>query len=389
MTSHPFADVVIAGVANTVQARRIDGATAHGLCVESILGACSDAGIDAADIDGLIGPGSGAVAYDMGIGPVHRQFNSLGIPGIANAAALISTGQASVVAVYSAGAGVLPTDERAASWTRPENELVAGYGLFTAAEMALMARAHMERYGTTREQMAHVAAVVRNNGSAHPDAVYSGRGPFTAEDVMRSPLVADPFCLLDCATTSEGGCALVLAHADRAQDLATAPAWIHGTASDAVASAYTQAPSFDLSRAGGPEFSAGWVGRRAAQLAFAQAGLTTDDVDVCEFYDPFSFELIRQFEAFGFCAEGEGGPFVTSGAVEPGGRFPVTTDGGTMSFSHAGINAQQLQRVIRGVQQVRGTCVSMQVAGAEVAMCTNGGSGALFTDVMLVGRVRP
>jgi acetyl-CoA acetyltransferase len=113
------------------------------------------------------------------------------------------------------------------------------------------------------------------------------------------------------------------------------------------------------------------------------------EVDVAEFYDPFSFEIIRQLEAFDFCGEGEGGPFVEDGHIAPGGQLPVTTDGGTMSFSHAGLNAQMLQRVIRGVQQVRGTCVSTQVPNAEVALCSNGGSGALFTDVMLLGSARP
>jgi acetyl-CoA acetyltransferase len=119
------------------------------------------------------------------------------------------------------------------------------------------------------------------------------------------------------------------------------------------------------------------------------AGLGPEDVDVGELYDPFSFEIIRQLEAFGFCGEGEGGAFVDAGHIGPDGRLPVTTDGGTMSFSHAGINAQMLQRVIRGVQQVRGTCATRQVPGAEVALCTNGGSGALFCDVMLVGSGRP
>jgi acetyl-CoA acetyltransferase len=111
--------------------------------------------------------------------------------------------------------------------------------------------------------------------------------------------------------------------------------------------------------------------------------------DVCEFYDPFSFELIRQFEAFGFCAEGEGGDYVMSGVIEPGGRHPITTDGGTMSFSHGGASVQLFQRVIRGVQQLRGECISSQVHSAEVAMCTGGGSGALFTDVLLLGKERP
>ena len=86
------------------------------------------------------------------------------------------------------------------------------------------------------------------------------------------------------------------------------------------------------------------------------SGLGPADVDVCELYDPFSFEIIRQFEAFGFCGEGEGGDYVMSGAIEPGGRHPITTDGGLMSFSHGGATVQLLQRVIRGVQQLRGGC---------------------------------
>ena len=110
---------------------------------------------------------------------------------------------------------------------------------------------------------------------------------------------------------------------------------------------------------------------------------------MAELYDPFSFEIIRQLEAYGFCDDGEGGPFVEDGHIAPEGRLPVTTDGGTMSYSHAGINVQMLQRVIRGVQQLRGACPTMQVADAEVALCSNGGSGALFTDVMLLGSERP
>jgi acetyl-CoA acetyltransferase len=119
------------------------------------------------------------------------------------------------------------------------------------------------------------------------------------------------------------------------------------------------------------------------------SGLSTSDVDVCEFYDPFSFEIIRQFEAFGFCKEGEGGDFVMDGTIGEGGRYPITTDGGLMSFSHGGATVQLLQRVIRGVQQVRGECVTRQVPDAAVAMCSGGGAGALFTDVMLLGSEQP
>ncbi len=93
------------------------------------------------------------------------------------------------------------------------------------------------------------------------------------------------------------------------------------------------------------------------------AGIGPSDVDVAELYDPFSFEIIRQLEAFGFCLPGEGGPFIMDGNIAPDSTLPVTTDGGTMSFSHPGINAQQLQRIVRATQQLRGSCVSAQVEG--------------------------
>ena len=123
----------------------------------------------------------------------------------------VEAGLASVVVVAAADAGVYIDHGSTAPWTRPENEFVAPWGLFTAAEFALIARRHMEVYGTTREQLAMVAATIRNNGHLNPEAVYFGRGPFKPDDVIASRLVADPFHLLDCSMTSEGGCALVVA----------------------------------------------------------------------------------------------------------------------------------------------------------------------------------
>ena len=119
------------------------------------------------------------------------------------------------------------------------------------------------------------------------------------------------------------------------------PVWILGGASDSFGPAYTVAPVWDF-RARPDADPAGMVGAPAAKRALAMAGLTPADVDVAELYDPFSFEVIRQLEAFGFCSPGEGGPFVADGNIGPGSQLPVTTDGGTMSYSHPGINAQQL-----------------------------------------------
>ena len=384
---HPFAGVAIAGVHNTVQARALPDHDSVSIALVGAIGALGDAGILPHEVDGVVGTDCAQIALELGLGPCTRRPSSMGIPALLDAAALIVTGQCNVVLIAAGGAGVHADRSATAPWTRPANELVVGYGMFTAAEFALMARRHMLTYGTTPDQMAAAAAVIRTNGHDNPAAVYAGRGPFSPEDILASRMVADPFHLLDCATTSEGGCAIVLVKAERAVD-AAAPVWIHGGASDSFGPAYVVAPVWDFQpRADSTPF--GLVGARAARAAFAMAGLAPSDVDVAELYDPFSFEIIRQLEAFGFCPPGEGGPFVDDGNIAPGGRLPVTTDGGTMSFSHPGINAQQLQRVIRATEQLRGSCATNQVDGAQVALCSNGGSGALFCDVLLLGRERP
>ena len=181
----------------------------------------------------------------------------------------------------------------------------------------------------------------------------------------------------------------MLTRADLATDAPQKPVYVLGGNGDSGGTAYKNPPTWELGGNRRADLVNGTIGRRAAEDCFRTAGLRPTDVDVCEFYDPFSFEIIRQYEAFGFCGEGEGGDFVTSGAIEPRGQYPVTTDGGVMSYSHAGASAQMLQRVIRSVEQLRGTCASTQIEGAEVAMCSNGGSGALFNDVMLLGVERP
>ena len=387
MSSHPFRDVAIVGVHNTVQARRLPEHDSTSIALIGALGALADAGIAPHEVDGVVGPDCAQIALELGLGPCTRRPSSLGIPTILDAAALITTGQCNVVLVAAGGAGIHTERTSTAPWTRPTNELVVGYGLFTAAEFALMARRHMLTYGTTPEQMAVVAATIRTNGHVNPDAVYSGRGPFSPSDILGSRMIADPFHLLDCAMTSEGGCGIVLVSAERAAECEK-PVWILGGASDSFGPAYTVAPVWDFQPRPDSD-PAGMVGARAAKSAFAMAGLTPSDVDVAELYDPFSFEIIRQLEAFGFCSPGEGGPFVADGNIGPDSVLPVTTDGGTMSFSHPGINAQQLQRVIRAALQLRGTCATNQVDGAEVALCSNGGAGALFCDVLLLGHERP
>ncbi|MCF2527811.1 thiolase family protein [Yinghuangia soli] len=389
--SHPYRDVVVAGVFNTAQARRLPGHTSASITVEAVHGALADAGLGLDDVDGVSAADlSARLIHDLRLGPAWRG-TQYGLGMIAEAALAISAGMCDVAVVASGEAGIHTDRAATAPWTRPENEFVIPWGLFTAAEFALVARRHMIEYGTTEDQMATVAATIRNNGHANPEAVYHGRGPYTPADIRASRPIAEPFHLLDCAMTSEGGCALVLTRADRARDLRATPVYLLGMAADSYGPAYQHPPAYDLAgrTARDADDRAGTVGRRAADRAFRTARLGRTDVDVLELYDPFSFEVIRQLEAFGFCAPGEGGPFVADGHIAPDGKYPATTDGGLMSYSHAGSNPQMLQRAIRAVQQVRGTCASTQIPGARVALASAGGSGALFNQVALFGTERP
>jgi acetyl-CoA acetyltransferase len=311
------------------------------------------------------------------------------VPAVLDAANAIASGHCTTVLIACGGAGIYSDHTATAPWTRPANEFVVPFGMYTALEFALIARRHMAMHGTTSKHLAEVAATIRNNGHSNPDAVYYGRGPYSADDVLASRMVADPFHLLDCSITSEGGAAMLLTTAERARDLPLPPVYILGGGIDHQGPAYRYAPSWDLAGAKDGSYPNGYIGRRAAERSFAMAGLTPTDVDVCELYDPFSFEIIRQFEAFGFCPPGEGPDFVMDGRIGPGGQVPTTTDGGLLSYSHAGGSVQMLQRLVRGVQQLQGGCQTMQVPNATVALCSNGGAGALFTNVILLGRHQP
>jgi acetyl-CoA acetyltransferase len=381
MPRHPLHDVAIVGAYHTRQARVLEGVSELDLVLEAIRGALAAAHLAPGDVDGLNVRSSvwrlharEAVPW-FGGRPMWTGV-TLGVEAVLEAALAIACGMCETVVIADAQAGAYTDRASTSPWTRPTNEFVACFGLYTAAEFALIARRHMHLYGTRPEALAEVAATIRNHGALHPDAVFHGRR-VTPEDVLASRMVADPYHLLDCAINSEGGAGLVLTTAERARDLGVQPIFLLGGATERQGMAYVGPPVWDR---------CGWSGRRAAERAFAQCGLVPADVDVCEFYDPFSFELIRQLEAFGFCKEGEGGDFVMDGRIGIGGECPLVTNGGLLSFSHPG-TAQLLQKVTSAVFQLQGAYPeALTVPGATVAMASNGGAGALFCDVLLVGR---
>lgn len=386
--AHPYRGVALAAGYNTRQARHLDGETSLSITVEAALQVMADAGIEPREIDYVAGTHGLELIYTLGLGPIRGTGPyDRGSTTIIDALNAVASGSSRVALIAGGWAGVYTERDATAPWTRPQHEFVAPFGMFTAVQFALMARWHMSRYGTTPEQLATVSAIIRNNGHDNPDAVYFGRGPFSVTDILDSRMVADPFHLLDCAMTAEGAAALLVTTADRARDLRHPPVFVLGAAQDHFGPTYQHPPAWDLVGTD-PGLPAGVAGRRAARTAFAMCGLEPKDVDVAEPYDPFSFEIVRQVEAIGFCADGEGGDYVTGGHIGAGGSLPICTDGGLMSFSHPGWS-QQIQRVIRGMHQLQGQCRTHQVRDAEVALCTIGGSGALYCDVLLLGSHQP
>ncbi len=379
---NPYRDVAIVGAYNTVQAKRLPGMTESALILDAIRGALDDAGLRPSDVDGLnvstwvTKLQSRTVAQWFGGRPAWTGTSHPGIESVLEAAAAIQSGQAQTVVLAAAQCGEYTERESTVSWTRPENEFVECWGLYTAAEFALMAQRHMHIYGTPRSALSEVAAAIRSNGAVNPEAVMYGRECSPAE-VEASRMVADPFRLLDCCITSEGGAAMVMTTVERARDLDVTPIFVLGGALDRQGMSYVTAPVWERY---------GWVGRRAMELTFEQCGLAPRDVDFAEFYDPFSFEIIRQLEAFGFCKEGEGADFVLEGRIRIDGELPVATNGGILSFSHAGV-AQLLQKPISAILQLQGRMVpELTLHEPKVALATNGGSGALFCDVIALGK---
>lgn len=365
-------------------AKRLETTTIEA-CVAAVQAALADAGMTVADVDGVAArwPGPGGTVFEPGavdwtgvfgqslrwVGDTYPQ----GVPGVLDAAAAVATGQCDVAVVFGGQAGVLGGAEVAA-YTRPDNEFVAPYGLLTAAHFALIAQVYEHRFAPDRERLSGIAATIRNAGAQNPDAVMTGRGPYTAADITASPMIAEPFHLLDLCLATEGASAVVVTTPDRAGDCSNPAVNIVGGASEWYRQQYVDPPRYD---------EVARIGADAYKRAFAMADLTVDDVDVFELYDINTWEVVRQFETLGLCAEGEGVDFLHEAGIGLDGRYPTNTDGGLMAYSHTGFGGPTL-KVVEAVRQLRGIAGPGQVAGAETAFVTGAGSGAQYHNAMLL-----
>jgi acetyl-CoA acetyltransferase len=352
---------------------RVDDKTAFQLHFQGASRALADAGLTKDDVGGFMSCGLGTLApievtEYLGLRPSWVDSTQVGGSSweflVEHAVAAISQGLTDVVvlAYGSTTRADLKRRLRTANLgfgSRGPSQFDSPWGHSLIAKYAMTARRHMFEFGTTIEQLAEIAVSARYNAALNPEAFY--RDPITIEDVMSGPVIADPFTKLHCCIRSDGGGAIVLASEQRARDCAKPPVWVLGTGEAVSHTTMSEWTDFTESPC-----------VRSGQQAFARAGVTPADVDVCELYDAFTSMLLLTLEGLGFCKKGEGGGFVEDGKLRVAGALPTNTDGGGLSHCHPGMRGMFL--LVEGVRQLRGEAGARQVQGAEIC-CVNGTGG--------------
>lgn len=245
-------------------------------------------------------------------------------------------------------------------------------GLTFPGVFALIARAHMARYGTTEEQMAHVAVKNHRHGALNPKAQFQKE--ITVEQVLKSAKVADPLKLYDCCPFTDGGAAVIVASEEVARR-SPRPVWVLGSA--AASDSMFLHDKKDLFRLTATE--------RAAQAAYRQAGKGPADVDVVELHDCFTIAEIIATEGLGFFEPGAGGIAAEKGWTGLGGKLPVNPSGGLKAKGHP-IGATGAAQVAEIVTQIRGAAGPRQVEGARIGLVHTLGGNAATVLVSLFGR---
>ena len=379
--------IAIVGAADT-EVGIIPHLSATELCVKAANLALKDAGISKDQIDGLITCNSmaepymyhaEAIAEYMQIFPKYCMAVSTGggstFSILHHAATAIATGVCNTVLITMADSlrsGLSRDQAMAMQSATGHPQFETPYGLTVPAYYALIARAHMEKYGTTAEQMAAVAVSGRQYAELNPTAQM--RAPITIEDVVNSRMIADPLHLLDCSLVSDGGSAVILTSAERAKDFPNHPVYVLGFGEGHSHEHISQARSLTTSSA-----------VESGQRAYQMAGLGPSDIDVAQIYDCFTPVVLIELEDLGFCAKGEGGPFAASGATQPGGSLPMNTNGGLLSHCHPG-NPGSMFALTEAVSQLRHTAEQRQVDNAQVALVHGQGGIMSSHTTLILGR---
>lgn len=357
---------------------------ASNLAAEAVRMAMEDAGLRKQDVDGLLT--NAGVSDGIGLGlnvtmgmrdlRLCAHMNAAGSTAgqmVQYAAMAVQAGMANAVACVFADAPITPGHKGAEAYGQirrlsGQTGLNANYGFFGAnTGYALAARRHMALYGTTHDQLGAIAVSNRKWAAGNPKAVF--REPMNLEDYHTSRWVIEPLHLFDCCMVNNGAVAVIVTTAERARSLKQPPVYILGMG---------QGHPGNPRRAGYEnEVNTGAV--LAKQSAFRMAGISNDDVDVCEFYDCYTYTTLVTLEDYGFCRKGEGGPFVSDGKLAPGGSLPTNTGGGMLS----GYYMWGMTPVSEGIIQARGQGGARQAPKHDVVLVSSQG-GVLDYHACLV-----
>jgi len=373
--------VIIAGAAETDEIGRLPDKSTLQLHLEAAVNAVADAGLTMRDIDGVAtvnSPGPVQVAHALGITPAWMDGTGVGgtsfLLHVRHAAAAIRAGYARTVLITHGESG----KSRVGATPFPRGgssipgQFEAPYGTVgPTTTFTIPVLRYMKEYGLTHEQLAYVAVAQRKWAALNPRAMY--RDPLTVEDVLASKLVAYPFHLLECCLVTDGGGALIVTSADRAGDFPKPAVHVLGTGESAETPMISQMVDFTESQAF----------RLAGRAAFAEAGITTADVDHMMVYDAFAHLPIYGLEALGFTAKGEAGAFIAEGNTEPGGRLPLNTNGGGLSYTHTGMYG--MFAIQESVRQIRGEAPA-QVPDASISLVVGNGGMFATSGVLVLGR---
>lgn len=314
--------------------------------------ALDDAGLSLTDVDGLLTASGGSLSpmglsEYLGIRPRYVDGTSVGgssfVYHAARAALAVGSGLCEVAVVVMGQLG----RSRGGRGYRFHGRSGQGFGSFFWDSMAglplvgayaMAARRHMHEFGTTSEDLAHIAVATRHHASMNPKAQY--QDPITVDDVLASRWVAEPLHLLDCCAVSDGGGAYVVTTAERARDLRKPAARLLGYGERIGHAGIGQMPDFTQT-----------VASDSGKLAFEMAGLKPGDIDCAQLYDSFTITVLLELEDLGFAPKGEGGRFVRE-HLRLGGPLPINTDGGGLSACHPGMRGMFL--VIEALRQIRG-----------------------------------
>ncbi len=372
-------DAAIVGIGHT-EFSKGSGRSPLQLALEASRAALEDAGLRPADIDG-------SVTFQLDTNDDLYVISNLGVPNlrfssrtrgggggacatIQHAAAAVVSGAAEAVLVWRAfnersGRRFGQPNPRG---TDPSWDFYLPFGLDTPAKIyGLAFQRYMYRYGLTNADFGLYTVVAREYAATNPNAWFYKR-PITIDDHQASRWIVEPLLRkLDCCQESDGGVALVVTRLDRARSLAQVPVRVAGATSANLRRGYEM---FDYYQ---PDLTSFDAGKAIARDLWAQTGYGPWDMDVALIYENFSPIVFMQLEAFGYCGPGEARDLIASGAISPGGRIPVNTNGGLLGEGYI----HGMNNIVEAVRQVRGTAPN-QVPGASRALVSAGRSGLVL-----------